>query len=52
MLFLKEGEVEIISKNGTTVGFINKDEVFGEISILLNTNRSVKSEDNKRLNCN
>ena len=26
--FLKEGEVEIISKNGTTVGFINKDEVF------------------------
>ena len=45
--FLKEGEVESISKNGTTVGFINKDEVFGEISILLNTNRSVTAKTTK-----
>ncbi len=38
---LKEGEVEIKSKNGTRVGFINKDEVFGEQSILLGTSRTV-----------
>ena len=46
--FLKEGvKLEIISKNGTTVGFINKDEVFGEISILSNTNRSVTAKTTK-----
>ena len=34
-------EVEIISDKGTRVGFINEDEVFGELSILLNTKRTV-----------
>ena len=38
---LTNGEVEIISDKGTRVGFINKDEVFGELSILLNTKRTV-----------
>jgi len=38
---LTKGEVEIISEKGTRVGFINKDEVFGELSILLNTKRTV-----------
>ena len=38
---LTQGEVEIISDKGTRVGFINKDEVFGELSILLNTKRTV-----------
>ena len=38
---LTKGEVEIISDKGTRVGFINKDEVFGELSILLNTKRTV-----------
>ena len=28
---LTKGEVEIISEKGTRVGFINKDEVFGEL---------------------
>ena len=41
--FLKDGEVEIKSKNGTRVGFINKDEVFGEQSILLDTSRTVSA---------
>ncbi len=31
--FLKKGEVEIISKKGTTVGFINEEEVFGTFCI-------------------
>ena len=38
---LTKGEVEIISDKGTRVGFINEDEVFGELSILLNTKRTV-----------
>ena len=38
---LTKGEVEIISANGKRVGFINQDEVFGELSILLNTKRTV-----------
>ena len=38
---LTKGEVEIISEKGTRVGFVNKDEVFGELSILLNTKRTV-----------
>ena len=38
---LKEGEVQIKSKNGVKVGFINKDEVFGEQSLLLGTSRTV-----------
>ena len=38
---LTTGEIEIISDKGTRVGFINKDEVFGELSILLNTKRTV-----------
>tara|TARA_A100001388_G_scaffold269892_1_gene246782 strand:+ start:573 stop:941 length:369 start_codon:yes stop_codon:yes gene_type:complete len=38
---LTKGEVEIMSDKGTRVGFINKDEVFGELSILLNTKRTV-----------
>ena len=38
---LTNGEVEIISDKGTRVGFINKDEVFGELSILLNTKRTL-----------
>ena len=38
---LIKGEVEIISEKGARVGFINKDEVFGELSILLNTKRTV-----------
>ena len=42
--FLKKGEVEIISKKGTTVGFINEEEVFGEQSILLDTKRTVTAK--------
>ena len=38
---LTKGEVEILSKKGTRVGFINEEEVFGELSILLNTKRTV-----------
>lgn len=38
---LAHGEVEILSKSGTRVGFINQNEVFGEQSILLNTKRTV-----------
>tara|TARA_B100000886_G_scaffold315807_1_gene254023 strand:- start:405 stop:662 length:258 start_codon:yes stop_codon:yes gene_type:complete len=37
---LTKGEVEIISEKGTRVGFINEDEVFGELSILLKTKRT------------
>ena len=42
--FLKKGEVKIISEKGNTVGYINEDEVFGEQSILLGTNRTVTAE--------
>ena len=42
--FLKKGEVEIISKKGTTVGFINEEEVFGEQSILLDIKRTVTAK--------
>ena len=38
---LTKGEVEIISEKGTRVGFVNEDEVFWELSILLNTKRTV-----------
>ena len=38
---LKEGAVEILSENGTKVGYVNAKEVFGEQSILLNTSRTV-----------
>ena len=38
---LTKGEVEIMSEKGTRVGFVNEDEVFGELSILLNTKRTV-----------
>ena len=38
---LTKGEVEIISDKGKRVGFINEDEVFGELSILLKTKRTV-----------
>ena len=38
---LTKGEVEIISEKGTRVGFVNEDEVFSELSILLNTKRTV-----------
>ena len=38
---LTKGEVEIISDKGKRVGFINEDEVFGELSILLSTKRTV-----------
>ncbi len=38
---LTKGEVEIISEKGTRVGFINENEVFGELSILLKTKRTV-----------
>ena len=38
---LTKGEVEIISEKGTRVGFVNENEVFGELSILLNTKRTV-----------
>ena len=40
---LKTGIVEIKSKNGTRVGFINKDEVFGDQSIILGTPRTVSA---------
>ena len=36
--------VEIISKKGTTVGFINEEEVFGEQSILLDIKRTVTAK--------
>lgn len=38
---LLSGEVEIKSKNNNKVGIIGKDEIFGEQSCLLGTNRSV-----------
>ena len=38
----KKGEAKLFSKKGTTVGFINEEEVFGEQSILL---------DKKNCNC-
>ena len=38
---LEEGAVEILSENGTKVGYVNAKEVFGEQSILLNTARTV-----------
>ena len=38
---LTQGEVEIISDKGTRFGFINKDEVYGELSVLLNKKRTV-----------
>ena len=40
---LIEGEVLVKSKNGKKVGFINKNEIFGEQSILLGTNRTVSA---------
>lgn len=40
---LKTGIVEVKSKNGTRVGFINKDEVFGDQSIILGTKRTVSA---------
>ena len=45
--FLIDGEIEIISANGNTVGYINKKEVFGEQSILLDTNRTVTAKASK-----
>ena len=38
---LKDGEVEVLSNNGVRVGFVNKNEIFGEQSVLLNTKRTV-----------
>ena len=38
---LTKSEVEIISEKRTRVGFVNEDEVFGELSVLLNTKRTV-----------
>ena len=46
---LKEGEVEILSKKGIKVGYINEGEVFGEQSVLLGTNRTVSAKATK--NC-
>ena len=40
---LKTGLVEIKSKSGKRVGFINKDEVFGDQSIILGTKRTVSA---------
>tara|TARA_X000000368_G_scaffold314474_1_gene252084 strand:+ start:735 stop:1115 length:381 start_codon:yes stop_codon:yes gene_type:complete len=42
--FLIDGEIEIISEHGNTVGYINQKEVFGEQSILLDTNRTVTAK--------
>ena len=44
---LTKGEIEIFSKKGTRVGFINEDEVFGEQSILLETKRTVTARASK-----
>ena len=41
---LKEGAVEILSENGTKVGYVNAKEVFGEQSILLDTPRTVTAQ--------
>ena len=38
---LEKGAVEILSENGTKVGYVNAKEVFGEQSILLETPRTV-----------
>ena len=38
---LEEGVAEILSENGTKVGYVNAKEVFGEQSILLDTPRTV-----------
>ena len=40
---LKEGEIEILSENGTKIGFVNTDEIFGEQSCLLDTKRTVEA---------
>ena len=37
---LEKGAVEILSENGTKVGYVNAKEVFGEQSILLETPRT------------
>ena len=39
--YLLKGAVEILSENGTKVGYVNAKEVFGEQSILLDTSRTV-----------
>ena len=41
LIFSKRVRQKLFSENGTKVGFVNKDEVFGEQSILLNTVRTV-----------
>ena len=41
---LLNGELEILSDKGIRVGFINKDEVFGEQSIILKTKRTVTAK--------
>ena len=44
---LKEGEIEILSENGTKIGFVNTDEIFGEQSCLLDTKRTVEARASK-----
>lgn len=41
--FLTKYEVEILSEKDTRVGFINEEEVFIELSILLNTKKRTVS---------
>ncbi len=38
---LLEGEILVKSRGGKKVGFINKNEIFGEQSIILGTKRTV-----------
>ncbi|MDC3091720.1 cyclic nucleotide-binding domain-containing protein [Rickettsiales bacterium] len=44
---LKEGQIEILSENGTKIGFINSNEIFGDQSCLLNTKRTVETRASK-----
>ncbi len=39
--------MKFFQKKGTTVGFINEEEVFGEQSILLDTKRTVTAKASK-----
>ncbi len=45
--FLTKREIQIKSRDGTCDGFINKDEVFGEHSIALETTRTVTAKASK-----
>ena len=40
---LEEGEIELVTENNVTVGYINSGEIFGEQACLLGTQRTLKT---------